>query len=95
MRTLISDVISDLFDEGAIRCDAARSSHRRTPCTQVTTHMGHARGQWVPHPLPHTPRPTETTPRPLPNKLKQRLHKQGQSLHQTHWFTQTRLAGGL
>jgi len=47
MRTPISDVISDLFDEGAIRCDAARSSHRRTPCTVDTSHNTHGSCSWA------------------------------------------------
>ena len=40
-----------------------------------------------------SPRPLPP-PRPLPHKLKQRLHKQGPSLHQTQWFTQIQSAGG-
>ena len=41
-----------------------------------------------------TKRQERPPPRPLPHRLKQRLHKQGPSLHQTQWFTQIQSAGG-
>jgi hypothetical protein len=52
---------------------------------------GRVKRQAPPHPSLHTP--SERDPS-LP-KLKQRLHNQGPSLHQTHRSTQIRSAGGF